>query len=91
MATTFRVISVPPDSELTQALVDAANSEVPVSVDIGGVTYMVDVHHSVEVRQPLAEGDALLEIVGMTESSEPTDIARYKDRYLAEAIESQRV
>jgi hypothetical protein len=90
MATMLRVISVPPDSDLAQALVNAANSGVPVSIDIGGVTYMVDVYHSVEDKEPLSEGDALLEIIGMGESSAPTNIALYKDHYLVEAIESHR-
>lgn len=46
---------------------------------------------AVRNEKPLAPDDALWRVVGIGQSEEPTDIAKHKDDYLADAYAAKRV
>ena len=83
-------LTVRPESELSVALRQAVAAGEPVVVDTGVGVYELDVvpapereHAATHDQQP----DAILGIIGIGSSQEPTNIARDKDRYLAQAFD----
>lgn len=90
MATSRKHLNVEPDSELSVVLRQAAVAGEPVFVDTGETVYELDVFPAPELGDVVAEStepDAILGIIGIGSSAEPTDIARDKDRYLAESFD----
>jgi hypothetical protein len=73
---------------LGEVLRDAAASGEAISVEAGEELFELDVlpvpRAFIETDE---ESDAILGIIGILDEGEPTDIARFKDRYIADAIE----
>lgn len=82
-----KVLKVDPASELGQALEQATETGGTLLVDTGDDQYTLSVQRSGddEVYDP-AE-DSLFQLIGLLDTAEPTDIARFKDQYLAEAYD----
>lgn len=80
-----------PDDELVIALKRAARDHQLVLVNTGEEVIEIG---AVSTRPAAGEDagdaeepDAILELIGMLESREPSNIARFKDEYLADAID----
>lgn len=90
MATNSARLTVRPESELSLVLRQAVAAGEPVIVDAGEAVYELDVVPAMEpeaIAADSTEPDAILGIIGIGSSKEPTTIARDKDRYLAEAFD----
>jgi hypothetical protein len=83
-----KVVHISPDSELVLALRRAAVDREPVLVDTGEQVFEIGVVSSrpVVTDEDADEPDAILNLIDIVDTSEPSDIARYKDQYLADAI-----
>lgn len=91
MVTGSTRLTVRPDSELGRVLRRAVDAGEPVIVDTGDAVYELDVSCSASTGASVAEEpDALLGIIGIGASAEPTNIARDKDAYLAETLDPRR-
>ena len=84
-------IKVDPEGELGQALREWGSAVV---LDVEGVRFRVsrdrvlnDLEEVVDVLPyDPKDPDPLLRIIGTLDTGEPTDIARYKDQYIADSI-----
>jgi hypothetical protein len=87
MSAAPKTITVQPDSEVARLLDQAA--ERPVVIETGGARYRVsrDVAPAPpgSARRPRHDPARLLNIIGLGASTEGSDIARLKDRYVADA------
>ncbi|MGH2558438.1 MAG: hypothetical protein ACRDJH_05180 [Thermomicrobiales bacterium] len=92
----LKTIQVEPGSQLDQLLEEAV--EATILIEKAGMRYRLD-----RVDAPMPSGaaprhgpaiaprdDPLLGLIGILDEGEPTDIARFKDRYLADAAGSER-
>jgi hypothetical protein len=86
-----KVVHISPDSELVLVLKRAAVDREPVLVDTGEQVFEIgDVSaRPAAIEEGAEEPDAILNLIDIVDTSEPSDIARYKDRYLADAIDSR--
>lgn len=83
-----KTIHVIPGSELDRLLEEA--DEAPIELEKSGARYRV----SRVTIEPASGGDtpaevppdAILQLIGIGSSDEPTDIGRYEQEYLADAI-----
>jgi hypothetical protein len=87
MAAERHPITITSMSELRLVLKRAADEGETVLIDTGETLYELDVlavspgvHHRDESR------DSLLSIFGILDEGDETDIARFKDQYIADAI-----
>jgi hypothetical protein len=84
-----RVIHVEPDSELG-LLLDEAN-DTNVLLEMEGVRYRVNRVPEPPVapgaRRRRLEPERVLDIIGIGESAEETNVALFKDHYLADAAD----
>lgn len=89
MAAQRKPIKVNPDSELGLVLKRAAASGEPVLVETDDAVYELDVvaADSGPTTEGLVEDDAVLHLIGIGSSDEPTSIRREKDALLADAYE----
>jgi hypothetical protein len=90
MATNSARLTVRPESDLSLVLRQAVAAGEPVIVDTGEAVYELDVFPATDPDAAVSDGtepDAILGIIGIGSSEEPTTIARDKDRYLAEAFD----
>ena len=89
MAESRAVVYISSESELGQKLRDAAEDGEPIVIDTDDAQYEVEVHlrWDVEDSGEPSEPDAILELIGILESREPSNIAEFKDQYLADAID----
>ena len=92
MATEQTPIVISADSELGIALKRASTEHEPVAIRIGDESYEVDVFESHADAEPSESSreDSILSIIGIGSSGEPTDIARFKDQYLADAYDHRK-
>lgn len=91
MAAIPRTVHVEPGSALDRALDEAGDA--PVELDKRGVRYRVTRIDAAGESPTGATGvadDAILTLIGLGASEEPTDIARQEQQYLADAIDSAR-
>jgi hypothetical protein len=79
-------IKIPPDNDIARLIREAEESGEPLIIDIGDRTYELDIHAVATASDN--EPDAILGIIGLGSSAEPTDISRDKREYLAEAFDS---
>ena len=92
MAAQSNVLHLSPDDELVVVLKLAARDHNLVIVDTGEEVIEIG---SVSTRPADGERDenedeepdAILELIGILESREPSNIAEFKDQYLADAID----
>lgn len=89
MTEAANVIHVEPDSEFGRLLDHVVESDAMLEKD--GVHYRVNrVETPVgtrRARRHRLEPERILEIIGIGESAEGSDIARYKDEYIADAVD----
>ena len=92
MAPQPNVLHLSPDDELVVVLKRAARDHNLVIVDtgeevieIGSVSTRPADDEQAEIDDE--EPDAMLELIGILESREPSNIAECKDQYLADAID----
>lgn len=84
-------IKVSPEDELALLIKAAIASGEPIIVDTGEAEYPLHVGSQKKPRRrlvhgkPTSEEDPLWNIVGIARSGGPTDVARNKHKYLAEA------
>lgn len=92
MAAEQEQIFIRPDSELGIALKRASVRHEPIAIRIGDESYEVDVFKAHVDVEPTAssEPDSILGIIGIASSAEPSDIARFKDEYLADAYDYRK-
>jgi hypothetical protein len=92
MAAEQEQILISPDSELGIALKRAYDRNEPIAVRIGDESYEIDVLETRVKAEPSAssEPDSILSIIGIATTAEPSDIARYKDEYLADAYDYRK-
>lgn len=103
MAESRTVVYVSSESELAQALRNAAATGEPVTVDTDDAQYDVDVHVRWDADPKRSTGrasqpdehedepDPLLGIIGIFASGDPdNDVAQDKHRYLTDAYLSER-
>jgi hypothetical protein len=86
MAAEHKPIHVQPDSELA-LVVRSAVTDGPVLLELDENVYELEIRPAAMHSQPGEESrrDSLFNIIGLSQTGEPTDIARHKDEYLAEA------
>lgn len=88
MAAERKPIDVSARRDLSLVLQDALETGEPILMDTGDTVYEVEVVTATpQEARTVHEHDPLLGIIGILDEGEPTDIARFKDRYLADAIE----
>jgi hypothetical protein len=90
-------IEIDPDSEIGAALQRAAANGEPLRLTMGTITYLLvdaqpdtlleDDRSRASERRLVDEPDAILSLIGIAGTGEPTDIARHKREYIADAIE----
>lgn len=92
MAAEQEHILISPDSELGIALKRASVQHEPIAIRVGDESYEIDVFETHVNAEPSAssEPDSILSIIGIAESAEPSDIARFKDEYLADAYDYRK-
>ena len=92
MAAEQKPILISPESELGAALKRASVQHEPILVLVGDESFEVDVFETHTVAAPLdaPEPDSILSIIGIATSAEPSDIARYKDEYVADAYDYRK-
>ncbi|HUG13526.1 MAG TPA: hypothetical protein VMM78_00795 [Thermomicrobiales bacterium] len=87
-------LRIAPDSDLAQLLRECAESGESLLIDTGDRVYQVTVRATMPRIPDTIDGsvkpDAVLGIIGIGASEEPTDISRHKRAYLAEAFDSTR-
>jgi len=86
------VIRLPPDDDVVIALKRAAKDHQLVIVQTGEDVIeigSVSMHPAGDESDldNLDEPDAILELIGILDSKEPSNIAEFKDQYLADAID----
>ena len=86
MAAEHKPIHVRPDSELA-LVVRSAVTDGPILVELDEGVYELEVRPAPANTQAdeAPQQDRLFNIIGLSQSGEPSDIARHKDEYLAEA------
>lgn len=89
MAAQRKPIKVSPDSELGLVLKRAAASGEPVLIETDDAVYELDVvaADSEPATDGPAEDDAIIHLIGIASSDEPTSIRHEKDMLLADAYE----
>ena len=91
MAAERRIFHIRADSDLAKALQDATNAREPLYVSAGDVVFEVHVH-STESLESFSRDKpySILDIVGLGDSGEPSNIAEHKDEYIADAYDYKR-
>jgi hypothetical protein len=86
MSQTYGVFQAPPGTDLARYL-DQAGDEGVIQTERGRyrVSRLDEVGRSKRPRR--VPDPALRQLMGLIDEGEPTDIARHKDEYLAEAAE----
>ena len=89
MAESRMVVYISSESELGQTLREAAAIGEPIVIDTDDAQYEIDIHVRWDAENPRVpdEPDVILGIIGIGASAEPSNIARYKDQYIADAID----
>jgi hypothetical protein len=85
-------LKLPTDDDIARLIQAAGESGEPLLVDIGDTVYELDVNAIIaDVDDDLDSGqpDAILGIIGIGASAEPTDVARRKHEYLADAFDTR--
>lgn len=82
-----KVLHLNGDAEIVTALKEAAANRETVTVQAGDDVFVIDVVSS-HRRDTGYQGehDSILNLIGLFESSSPSNIAKHKDEYLADAI-----
>jgi len=83
-------VKIPPDTDIARLIRAAEESGESLLVEMGERVYELDVH-AVELDSDIGDDeqpDAILGIIGLGSSAEPTDISRHKRAYLADAFDS---
>jgi hypothetical protein len=92
MSTKQKTIQIEPDSEIGKLLEEAAESALILQAN--GTRYRVNRVEAApwnkkgqrrRSRDP--KDDPLLKNLGILDEGEPTDIARFKDQYIADAVD----
>jgi hypothetical protein len=84
-----KTIHIEPGSD-AELLVKEAD-DAPVEIEAGGSRYLLTrLEDTPEDECAPEEYDSILNIIGIGASDEPTNIAKHKREYLAEAIEHKR-
>jgi hypothetical protein len=83
------VVYIGSESELCQVLREAAAKGEAVVVDTDDAQYEIDVVVRWDAEQATTpdQPDSILSIIGIGSSGEPSDIDRFKDEYIADAID----
>lgn len=88
MAANRTAIYIDPRSELADALRCADASDGIVLIDTGDLLFEVEVLNARDAREAAGYRpgvrDSILNLAGIGESKEPSDIERFKDEYLAD-------
>jgi hypothetical protein len=89
MAESRIVVHISSESELAQTLREAAATGQPIIIDTDDAQYDIDIYVRWDAEHSGApdESDAILGLIGIAASSEPSNIALYKDQYIADAID----
>ncbi len=88
MSSPTKTIHVEPGSDAESLLKEA--DEAPVQIEAGGSRYLLTrLEDTAKDEFDTNEADSILNIIGIGASDEPTDIAKHKREYLAEAIEHE--
>jgi hypothetical protein len=92
MAAEQEQILISPDSELGIALKRASVRHEPIAIRIGDESFELDVFEAPVDAESAdsSEPDSILSIIGIAASAEPSDIARFKDEYLADAYDYRK-
>lgn len=91
MSKTAKIVPVDPDSELGRLLDDVAETDVLLEKD--GVHYRVNrIDATSEARgahrrRQQLDPERILDIIGIGESPEGSNVARFKDQYIADAVD----
>jgi hypothetical protein len=89
MAANRTAIYINPRSELADALRCAETTGEKVYIDTGDLVFGIVVMTAQDAREAAGyhpgERNTFLEIAGIGESNEPSDVEHFKDEYLAEA------
>lgn len=83
MSRALKTVHVTLGSELDQLLEEAA--EVDLLLEKEGAQYRLNRIQTPHTLEP----ERILNIIGIGESLDESDIARYKDRYIADAIDNR--
>ncbi|MBA2276409.1 MAG: hypothetical protein H0W06_01485 [Chloroflexia bacterium] len=92
MASPQKTIQIEPGSEVSKLLEEAAESALILQAN--GTRYRVNridprpsTNGARRRRRTAPKDDPLLGILGIFDEGEPTDIARFKDQYIADAVD----
>lgn len=89
MNSSTKTIHIEPGSDAESLLKEA--DKAPVEIEAGGSRYLLTrLGDTPEDERAPEEPDSILNIIGIGASDEPTNIAKHKREYLAEAIEHKR-
>lgn len=90
MSNAARIIHVESDSELGQLLDEVEERDIVIEKD--GVRYRFSRVETADARSRPArlQPERVLDIIGIGESSEGSNIARFKDKYVADATDHRR-
>lgn len=93
MAAERNPITINSVSELRLVLKRAADTGETILIDTGEGLFEIDVHPSLDdddrSHEEPDEPDAILSLIGIGQSDEPTHVARYKDTYLVDAYDQR--
>jgi hypothetical protein len=93
MAASRTAIYINPKSELADALRCAETTGEKVYIDTGDLVFGIVVMTAQDAREAAGyrpgERNAFLDIAGIGESKEPSDVERFKDDYLADVLLSK--
>lgn len=93
MSKALKTVHVAPGSELDRLLEEAAGADILLEKE--GVQYRLnriqtpDTGSTIPWQVPKHESERILNIVGIGESLNGSDITRYKDRYIADAVDDR--
>jgi hypothetical protein len=90
MSNAIRIIHVEPDSELGLLLDKVEESDTVLEKE--GVRYRVSRidAHSARRQHRRLQPERVLDIIGIGESAEGSNIARFKDQYIADATDHRQ-
>lgn len=87
MASEPRVLHLSVNADIVVALRKAAITRESVTVQAGDEVFVIDVVSTDPLEAASKdESDSILNLIGLFESSVPSDITGHKDEYLADAI-----
>jgi hypothetical protein len=93
MADTSKTIFLEPDSELARAIHAAVDLDIDVFVETDGMRYRlnrIDVETDPEDEWHRPEGfdpKRVLNLIGIGASADETNVAEFKDQYIADSID----